>query len=124
MDQVYKLDNIFRVYQKEFEVVPCEDYWPSYEGYNVCHDPEMRRHPHGRPKSSRIRNEMDMREIGKLNGVDFVGVKVIVVELVHIVVVVPKRLIMKNKMYLDFHISHFQINPRHLYYVFHIIDFD
>lgn len=64
VDPVYKLENIFNVYRQEFQVVGNEGYWPQYDGPQLLHNPEMQRARHGRPRSTRIRTEMDMREEG------------------------------------------------------------
>ena len=42
-----------------FQVVPGERFWPEYHGVRVTSNPEMKRIQKGRPKSTRIRTEMD-----------------------------------------------------------------
>lgn len=65
IDSVYRLETINNVYRHEFQPIGNEGYWPEYNGPQLCPNPEMRRDPKGRPKSSRIRNEMDLRERGQ-----------------------------------------------------------
>ncbi|XP_058784552.1 uncharacterized protein LOC131659363 [Vicia villosa] len=55
----YRVSNLFGVYSTSFPVLPLDEYWPSFEGDQICHNPLMRRNKKGRPVSSRIRTEMD-----------------------------------------------------------------
>ncbi|XP_039115839.1 uncharacterized protein LOC120251370 [Dioscorea cayenensis subsp. rotundata] len=64
VDNVYRLETIFNVYHKEFQPMSNERYWNPYNGPHLYPDLTMRRPASGRPKSSRIRNEMDIREGG------------------------------------------------------------
>ncbi|XP_058742223.1 uncharacterized protein LOC131614679 [Vicia villosa] len=59
LSNVYRVSNLFGVYSTSFPVLPLDDYWPSFEGDQICHNPLMRRNKKGRPVSSRIRTEMD-----------------------------------------------------------------
>ncbi|XP_039119941.1 uncharacterized protein LOC120256298 [Dioscorea cayenensis subsp. rotundata] len=65
VDNVYRLATIFNVYHKEFQTMSNERYWNPYNGPRLCADLTMRRPLSGRPKSTRIRNEMDIREGGQ-----------------------------------------------------------
>jgi len=40
-----------------------EEYWPAYTGQILCPSPDMRRTLKVRPKSSRIRIDMDIKEL-------------------------------------------------------------
>ncbi|XP_039122070.1 uncharacterized protein LOC120258686 [Dioscorea cayenensis subsp. rotundata] len=62
VDNVYRLQTVFNVYRKEFEPVSNERYWNPYNGPRLHPNITMRRPTKGRPKSTRIRNEMDIRE--------------------------------------------------------------
>ncbi|KAF1879675.1 hypothetical protein Lal_00033333 [Lupinus albus] len=48
-----------KVYGREFEPIGNEEYWPHYSGPMFIPNPLMRRKRTGRPKTSRIHNEMD-----------------------------------------------------------------
>lgn len=65
IDDVYLLDTISKVYGLEFNPIGHESTWPQYNGDCLCPDPALRRPKKGRPKSTRIRNEMDLREKGQ-----------------------------------------------------------
>ncbi|KAF1868712.1 hypothetical protein Lal_00036150 [Lupinus albus] len=56
---IYRLDNLLKVYGREFEPIGNEEYWPDYSGPMFIPNPLMRRSRTGRPKTSRIHNEMD-----------------------------------------------------------------
>ncbi|KAF1894728.1 hypothetical protein Lal_00021021 [Lupinus albus] len=56
---IYRLDNILKVYELEFQPIGNEEYWPSYSGPSFIPNPIMRRKRIGRPKTTRIHNEMD-----------------------------------------------------------------
>ncbi|XP_039129077.1 uncharacterized protein LOC120265263 [Dioscorea cayenensis subsp. rotundata] len=62
VDNVYRLQTVFNVYHKEFEPISNKGYWNPYNGPRLCPNITMRRPTKGRPKSTRIRNEMDIRE--------------------------------------------------------------
>ncbi|XP_027191134.1 uncharacterized protein [Cicer arietinum] len=59
ISDVYKVETVLKVYSEAFQPIPNEGYWPQYEGVKVCHNPLMRRVKKGRPKTKRIRTEMD-----------------------------------------------------------------
>ncbi|XP_016168534.1 uncharacterized protein LOC107611086 [Arachis ipaensis] len=65
VDEVYTMSEVFKVYQMSF--APCipEGIWPPYDGPTVIPDPGMRRAREGRPRSTRIRNNMDEADIGR-----------------------------------------------------------
>ena len=56
---VYTVKSVLSVYINTFSVLAKEDYWPAYQGDIVWHNEQMRRKKKGRPKSTRIRTEMD-----------------------------------------------------------------
>ncbi|XP_073219670.1 uncharacterized protein [Cicer arietinum] len=56
---VYKEETVLKVYEEAFPPIPNKGYWPQYEGIKLCHNPLMRRVKKGRPKSKRIKTEMD-----------------------------------------------------------------
>nr|XP_027192040.1 F-box/kelch-repeat protein At3g23880-like [Cicer arietinum] len=59
ISDVYKVETILKVYIEAFQPISNEGYWPQYEGVKVCHSPLMRIVKKGRPKTKRIRTEMD-----------------------------------------------------------------
>ncbi|KAL5132855.1 Protein PHYLLO, chloroplastic [Glycine soja] len=59
VDPVYKLENIFKVYQHHFHSLGSEDTWPQYLGSYFMSDPSKRRLTSGKPTTTRIHNEMD-----------------------------------------------------------------
>ncbi|XP_040967164.1 uncharacterized protein [Gossypium hirsutum] len=72
IDEVYTLARTLRVWENEFPVLPDLSTWkvPPMT-FELVPDKGLRRNPKGRPQSSRIHNEMDIREKsdGKLCGV-------------------------------------------------------
>ncbi|XP_027927764.1 uncharacterized protein LOC114184647 [Vigna unguiculata] len=58
----YRLDVIMKVYDNLFDELRHEEYWPPYQGPQVWPHPATKRSEMGRPKSSRIRTEMDIKE--------------------------------------------------------------
>ncbi|XP_040940151.1 uncharacterized protein [Gossypium hirsutum] len=72
IDEVYTLERTLRVWENEFPVLPDLSTWEvPPTTFELVPDKGLRRNPKGRPQSSRIRNEMDIREKsdGKLCGV-------------------------------------------------------
>jgi len=61
---VYTLDYVPSVYKVPLAGMRHHDYWPPYEGPQLCVNPVMRRNKKGRPKSTRIQTNMDERERG------------------------------------------------------------
>ncbi|PPD90879.1 hypothetical protein GOBAR_DD12183 [Gossypium barbadense] len=63
VDDVYTLERTLRVWENEFPVLPDLSTW-EVPPMTFEHLPDrgLRRNPRGRPQSSRIRNEMDIRE--------------------------------------------------------------
>ncbi|PPE02638.1 hypothetical protein GOBAR_DD00337 [Gossypium barbadense] len=63
VDDVYTLERTLRVWENEFPVLPDLSTWevPPMT-FELLPDRGLRRNPMGRPQSSRIRNEMDIRE--------------------------------------------------------------
>jgi len=62
ISQHYRLDVIVKVYDNLFGELRHEEYWPPYQGPQVWPHPATKRTERGRPKSSRIRTKMDIRE--------------------------------------------------------------
>ncbi|KAJ9672503.1 hypothetical protein PVL29_025922 [Vitis rotundifolia] len=61
VDKYYRMDAYASSYAPEFNPIPHESYWP-YPDFPILHpDPTLMRDK-GRPRSSRIRNEMDLKE--------------------------------------------------------------
>ncbi|XP_057758871.1 uncharacterized protein LOC130979440 [Arachis stenosperma] len=56
---VYQISSVFNVYRMGFTPPIPEDFWPPYDGPTVIPDPAMRRAREGRPRSTRIRTNMD-----------------------------------------------------------------
>jgi hypothetical protein len=61
VDSSYTLEQNLACYQSFFQPVGHPDYWPDIEGPSLIPNQAMRREK-GRPKSGRIRNEMDERD--------------------------------------------------------------
>ncbi|PPD95061.1 hypothetical protein GOBAR_DD07901 [Gossypium barbadense] len=63
VDDVYTLERTLRVWENEFPVLPDLSTWevPPIT-FELVPDRGLRRNPRGRPQSSRIRNEMDIRK--------------------------------------------------------------
>ncbi|XP_016700025.1 uncharacterized protein [Gossypium hirsutum] len=66
IDEIYTLQRALRIWGNEFPVMPDVSNWevppPAFE---MVPDRSLRRHPKGRPQSTRIRNDMDVREMGE-----------------------------------------------------------
>ncbi|KAF7825280.1 protein FAR1-related sequence 8-like [Senna tora] len=60
VDPVYKLETMLVAYSQLFHPVGGEEYWPHVSGRPVMPNPQALRPP-GRPRSIRIRNEMDWK---------------------------------------------------------------
>ncbi|KAF7801843.1 serine/threonine-protein phosphatase 7 long form-like protein [Senna tora] len=61
IDPTYKLHNIVVAYNYPFHPVAREEYWPEVPGQRLRPNPAALRSP-GRPRSTRINNEMDWKE--------------------------------------------------------------
>ncbi|XP_015971013.1 uncharacterized protein LOC107494493 [Arachis duranensis] len=59
VDEVYTMSEVFKVYEISFSPCIPEGLWPPYDGPTMIPDPDMRRAREGRPRSTRIRNNMD-----------------------------------------------------------------
>jgi len=59
VDPVYKLENIFKVYQHNFLSLGSEDTWLQYLDPHFMSDPSKWQHTSGRLATTRIINEMD-----------------------------------------------------------------
>ncbi|KAF7825054.1 hypothetical protein G2W53_016218 [Senna tora] len=64
VDPIYKLHNIVAAYIYPFHPVAGEEYWPEVPGHRLRPNPAALRPP-GRPRSTRIHNEMDWKEPGE-----------------------------------------------------------
>ncbi|XP_058775477.1 uncharacterized protein LOC131649736 [Vicia villosa] len=60
--QQYKTNTLLEVYNVTFPVIAKEDYWLEYDGEVVWKNDMMRRKKKGRPNSTCIRTEMDVRD--------------------------------------------------------------
>ena len=60
---VYRIDEVCKVYKKEFGIVRNESTWCQYIGPKLYLDPALKHTVKGRPKSTCFLNEMDMCEI-------------------------------------------------------------
>ncbi|XP_016185302.1 uncharacterized protein LOC107626928 [Arachis ipaensis] len=56
---VYQISSVFSVYRMGFTPPIPEGFWPPYDGPTVIPDPAKRRAREGRPRSTRIRTNMD-----------------------------------------------------------------
>ena len=65
IDPIYMLDSIITTYSYPFYVMGDVDFWPTVEGPKMVPKEDLLR-PAGRPKSTRIHNEMDGKEPGAL----------------------------------------------------------
>ncbi|XP_016173526.1 uncharacterized protein LOC107616035 [Arachis ipaensis] len=59
VDEVYTMQKVFRAYQMGFVPPIPEGLWPPYDSPTVISDPSLRHCRDGRPRSTRIRNNMD-----------------------------------------------------------------
>ncbi|XP_052479619.1 uncharacterized protein LOC105801022 [Gossypium raimondii] len=63
VDDVYTLERTLRVWKNEFPVLPDLSTWEvPLTTFELLPNKGLRRNPRGHPQSSRIRNEMDIRE--------------------------------------------------------------
>ncbi|PPD84571.1 hypothetical protein GOBAR_DD18499 [Gossypium barbadense] len=63
VDDVYTLERTLRAWENEFPVLPDLSTWEvPPKTFELLPDRGLQRNPRGRPQSSRIRNEMDIRE--------------------------------------------------------------
>ena len=59
---MYTLDYVSSVYKVSLVGTRHHDYWSPYEGPQSCANSTMRKNKQGRPKSTRIRTNIDERE--------------------------------------------------------------
>ncbi|XP_052119111.1 uncharacterized protein LOC107495454 [Arachis duranensis] len=59
---VYQISSVFNVYRMGFTPPIPEGFWPPYDGPTVIPDPDKRRAREGRPRSTRIRTNMDQAD--------------------------------------------------------------
>ncbi|XP_027337074.1 uncharacterized protein LOC113850717 [Abrus precatorius] len=63
VEDVYKINELCKVYKKEFGVIGNESMWRIYRGLKLIPNPNLKRIIRGRPKSTLFLNEMDRREM-------------------------------------------------------------
>ncbi|KAF7820853.1 uncharacterized protein G2W53_026308 [Senna tora] len=63
VDLIYKLENMLMAYSQSFHPIEGEEYWPHVPGRPVMHNPQALR-PLVGPRTSRICNEMNWKELG------------------------------------------------------------
>ncbi|XP_015968760.1 uncharacterized protein LOC107492270 [Arachis duranensis] len=61
VDDVYKMDQVRRVYRARFRPLGNPATWPAYNGPRFIPNPYLRRVTKGRPRMTRFLNEMDTR---------------------------------------------------------------
>nr|KYP46119.1 hypothetical protein KK1_032286 [Cajanus cajan] len=59
---IYTLQQVAKIYERQFRELRHKDYWPTYIGPTMWPNPELKRNSKVRPKSSKIRTEIDIRE--------------------------------------------------------------
>ena len=62
IDNYYSVHSHIQTWAPQFHPIPHEDYWPEPNILKLYPDPNRRRNKKGRPKSTRIHNEIDIRE--------------------------------------------------------------
>ncbi|RYR34116.1 hypothetical protein Ahy_A10g048838 isoform B [Arachis hypogaea] len=62
---VYQISSVFSVYRMGFTPPIPEGFWPPYDGPTVIPDPDKRRAREGRPRSTRIRTNMDEADLNR-----------------------------------------------------------
>ncbi|XP_016177918.1 uncharacterized protein LOC107620240 [Arachis ipaensis] len=62
---VCRLSSVFSVYQMGFTPPILEDFWPPYDGPTVIPDLSMRHAREGRPRSTRIRTNIDEADLNR-----------------------------------------------------------
>ncbi|XP_057756239.1 uncharacterized protein LOC130975459 [Arachis stenosperma] len=60
--EVYRMSEVFNVYNQGFLPPIPEGLWPPYAGPTIIPDPNIRRAKEGRPKATRIRGSMDQSQ--------------------------------------------------------------
>ncbi|XP_057746238.1 uncharacterized protein LOC130965496 [Arachis stenosperma] len=65
VDEVYSMSEVFKVYQISFAPCILEGLWPPYNRLTVILDPNMRRAREGRPRSTRIHNNIDVADTSR-----------------------------------------------------------
>ena len=83
IDHVYKLENIFKVYQNHFHSLESEDKWPQYLSPCFTSHPSKHRETYERLATIRIDNEMDKPILIGLRNVHCEEVNDIIVITVH-----------------------------------------
>ncbi|KAL1173177.1 hypothetical protein V6Z11_A05G396400 [Gossypium hirsutum] len=66
IDKIYTLQRTLRIWGNKFPVTPDVSNWEVLPPtFNMVSDRSLRRHPKGRPQSTRIQNDMDVKETGE-----------------------------------------------------------
>ncbi|CAK8572232.1 unnamed protein product [Lathyrus sativus] len=55
LSEVYKVMNLFGIYNNNFPVVASEDYWSTYHGDTIYHNENMRRNKKAIPKARELK---------------------------------------------------------------------
>ena len=64
IDRCYTLHDYHQTYVPQFQPIPHEEYWPQQNEHGIIIPDANRLRQKGRPRSTRIRNDMDIREAG------------------------------------------------------------
>ncbi|XP_029148257.1 uncharacterized protein [Arachis hypogaea] len=72
---VYKMDQVRRVYQARFRPLGNPTTWPAYNGPRYVPNPYLRRVSKGRPRMTRFLNEMDTRMLRRPRRCTLCGAK-------------------------------------------------
>lgn len=64
VDRCYTINEYHQSYAPMFQPIPHQDYWSQYEQGTIIIPDKSRLRQKGRPRSTRIRNDMDVRETG------------------------------------------------------------
>ena len=59
IDLVFRNERVYAVYNRSFNAIHHQSYWPPYVGFQLCLNLSMRRPKKGRPSTTHIRTEMD-----------------------------------------------------------------
>ena len=62
VQRYYTTQSYYNTWASLFHPIFNEDEWPLYDGPTIAHHESMKRIGSGRPKSTRLHNEMDVRE--------------------------------------------------------------
>ena len=62
VDRCYTLHDYYQSYAPQFQPIPHEEYWSEQDDETLIMPDMSRLRQKGRPRSTRIRNDMDIRE--------------------------------------------------------------